>query len=129
MTGNKEELSFDSFVKLPVILFKILLFNFKPLKENPTFFQKFVHFLMVNYFKVMLCSILASITQFTIYGYFNFQDHFVEALAAVPKASIMILVFLKGFYTFIYRDKIWNIWQDLKALVDKRVSENGGDCL
>lgn len=66
-----------------------------------------------------------SMTMFSGFGVTHFQTNFLDALSSVPNANCILLIFLKGLYTFWNRKKIWIIWQQLKVMVAMRVRESG----
>lgn len=122
---EEKKVDFDSFLEFPVRTFRFFFYNFQPLSENANLAEKVKHFVMENYFRLMLICLSMSMAMFAMFGVTHYQTNFLDSLSSVPNSNCILLIFLKGLYTFRNRREIWNIWQQLKLLVNQRIAESG----
>lgn len=120
---SEDEINFDSFTKLSLFLFQLVLFNFNPRDENANLLTKLKHWARMNYFKLIIVCFTICISSMIKYAHSNL-DNFVEASGSVPNVVTVALIALKAVATFMRKEDIWNIFQELKAMSEARVNQN-----
>lgn len=120
---SEEEINFQSFLNFPLYWFRFLMFDFKPLSLDATMKEKLVHIARATYVKIsLICLSIACVlmTAFTIVN----SDDFVVSSRSVPNFVTMTLIGLKTYSTFLRKDAIWNVLQELKVIYEQ-VCANG----
>ena len=119
----EDEITFESFTRFSLLLFRTLWFNFKPLQSDASLKEKFKFHAKVNYNRVCLfCFVIDSL--FIMVHAFIDADNFESATIALTNSLFAVLICLKGFVTLIRKDDIWNIFRDLRSLQERRVGLN-----
>lgn len=120
---KEEDIVFETFTKFPFWAFQSMLFTLKPLSDNERFIGKVQHFTKLAYYT--LCLILFPVAVVLILSYAVVQsDEFVEALSAVPNSVTVVLIAVKGYITFVRREQIWQMLQELKSIFEDRPYDN-----
>lgn len=120
---NKNEINFDSFIKFPLLFFRLLFFDFEQLQKNPTLRVRigFYARMFLHRFSLLCCFVG------TIQFGANAIDHsknFDFVLRSFCNASSGVLMALKGLTIFLRKDDIQKIFVELKLLMESRNSES-----
>lgn len=107
--------NFDSFIKFPMMCFRIVTYDFNPLEDTATFRQKLVYHFKMNYFKLVLIALAMEIILFAMFGIVNSDDFSIFSVA-VGNSLAVVLILLKAWTTFEHRNDIWEILQELKTI-------------
>lgn len=114
----ENEIDFESFTKFSLLLFKMVCFDFEPLKEGATLRVKFVYGARMLIAILCLASCPVAILQLIVY--IATSNDFMSAASAVQDALSILLVTIKAAVTFAQKEKIWEILMDMKALYEPR---------
>lgn len=120
---NEEELNFDSFTKLSLFFLRLVLFDFQPLKAEATLKEKILYHMKLNYVRLCLAVMLIAFFSMSAFGIMN-SDDFVNASTSVPNATITALIGLKGMAIFLRKNDIWEIFQEMERMFDRRTGQN-----
>lgn len=127
MTGifnqSVDEINFESFTKLSLLLFQLVFFNFIPRDDNANLMTRFKHWARMNYFKFIIVCFGICISSMIKYAHSNL-DNFVEASSSVPNVVTVALIALKAVATLLRKEEIWNIFQELKEMSEARANLN-----
>lgn len=116
-----DEITFESFVQFSLVMLRMLFFDFEPLIENASFKKKVEYYSRMAFFAFcLLCSVVI-FYQLIAYAVLH-SDDFEALAAAVPDMSTIFLMFIKAFLTFLHKNEIWEIFEELKALFNRRES-------
>ena len=118
---SENEINFKSFRNFSFHWFRLVMFDFKPLDSNFIMKEKIIHIARLIYVKFALLCILLSITSLSAFTVAYSKD-FLIASKSVPNLVTMALIGVKAFATFLKKDHIWNILQELEAKFNQRVS-------
>lgn len=118
---NEDEINFDSFIKVSILLFRIFGFNFEPLADGASIKSKIVYRVKTLYAWTTLTLFSMGVLQLVTYA-LN-ADNSVEAICSVEDGISVSLIVLKTTVTFLNKNKIWEILETMKSLFDSR--ENG----
>ena len=120
---EEDEINFDVFTKFSLLIFRFVLFKFMPLPEGATLRQKVVHFARLNYYRFTLVLCFIAFILMSSHTVVN-ADNLEEAAKSFPNLCSVALMSLKGFATFLRRDDIWKIFQELIDMEERRVGKN-----
>lgn len=120
---QEDEIDFNSFVQFSHFFFKLVFFDFRPINDNASCCEKFVHLLKEIYFRLWsLASCLATISFITFFVVS--LDDFVVASASIPNIVTVVMIGLKSVISNSRKADIWQIEEELKVFFDRRVGEN-----
>ena len=119
----EENINFDSFIKLPVFLFRLLWFDFKPLIEGATFRQKLLNFAKNVYVKICILGLALAMLSEAGYG-IEHNDDFVSLTSAISQVLTVIVVMSKPLTVYIFKDDIWQVFQDFQNVFGQHVNQN-----
>lgn len=111
------EINLESFIKFPLLVFRMLFFNFKPLGENAGFKATIQHYARMLFYMFCLVSGFLSVLQLIGYGFVH-SDDFIAVVHAAPDSSTILLVTIKGMTTFTHRNGIWKILKEIELIFD-----------
>lgn len=119
----EEEINFDSFIKFPLLIFRMLLIDFIPLSENATLRMKLKYYAkkLFNCFCMIFCVI--STIQIIAYGV-NDSGNFEVVVRTIADASTMISILLKFSAICLRKNDIWTIFEGLKTLMQSGTKFN-----
>lgn len=120
----EEEINFDSFVKFPLSCFKLVFFDFEPLKINPTVRDQLKYFAKLCFYRSCIVICALSVISLTMFSLLTAED-LLTASMNVPNAVLSTLVTLKMIVVLQNRERIWIIFNDLRDQFGKHESENG----
>ena len=120
---SEDEITFESFTRFSLLLFRTLWFNFKPLQSDASLKEKFKYHAKVNYNRVCLFGFLIDGLFIMAYAIINAND-FESASIALTNSLFVALICLKGFVTLFHKDDIWNIFHEFRSLQERRVGLN-----
>ena len=115
----EEEIVFDNFTKLALCLFRLAFFDFKPLAADVTLKEKVFYSLRMSYVRLCIIGIFIAAASMTVFGIVNIDD-FANASTSVPNATLTLLIGLKALMIFLRKDDIWEIFQDVQKMFDRR---------
>ena len=120
---NPTEINFESFTKLPILLFRMILLDFQPISENATFKMKVKHYLRkcLSWFAIVSCTLSAY--QIIFYAV-SHSKNFDAVIGASRDALSMLLINFKGLIVFLRKDDIREILEEMKILFDDRSTKN-----
>ena len=114
----EHKIGFDYFIKFPLAIFKIVLFDFKPMSSR-SLKEKILFQVRMSYFLTCIIGFALACSSMILYAVFN-SNNFIDAAACVPNAAITMLVGLKSLPTYLRRDEIWDIFQEMQKMFDRR---------
>lgn len=117
-----DQINVGSFIKFPLFLLRLLFFDFKPLKENPSVRERVFYSIKNFYSTLCLVGLCFATVSIALYGLENL-DEFAKAASALTNVLTVIIIGFKGFVTLIGKKNIWNIIQELSAMSDQRLVE------
>ena len=118
---SENKINFESFTNFSFYWFRLVMFDFTHSDSNFVLKEKIIHIARLIYVKFALLCILLSISSFSAYTVAH-SDDFLIASKSVPNFVTMALIGVKAFATFLKKDHIWNILQELEAKFNQRVS-------
>lgn len=118
----EDEITFDSYIRFSLCMFRGVLFDFQPLNEASVW-KRFVYFIKGLYVRLNLSCIIICCLSMMAYGLAN-ADNFINAAAAVPNATVTLLIGIKGWIVFFHKKDIWEIFQEMKKMFDRRTGQN-----
>lgn len=119
----EEEINFDSFMKFPMLCFKLVFFNFKPLTANPNFREKLQNFLRSNLCRLCLLTIFLTFISLCNYVIFN-AENFLSTSGSVLNIVSALQLNLTTFILYAHRKNIWNIFEDLRDIFANHIENN-----
>ena len=120
----EDDISFDSFIKFPLLFFRIILFDFSPLNHDASLIMKIKFYAkkFFNYF--CLVYFLIGMLQLLFYGVFN-SDNFHFVVRAISDFSSTFLFTLKFWAIFSRKDDVQEIIVELKYFYESRANKKG----
>lgn len=123
-TTDENEITFDSFIKFPVLFLNLLLFNFEKYSEDGSLKIKFIYYMRkFPYVASLLCCGLLFI-QYSAYGYVN-SANFDVLVRSASGALTTFLIFAKVSTMFARKDDIRSIFMELDDFFKCHKEENG----
>ena len=119
----EDEITFESFTRFSLSLFRILWVSFTPLQAGASLKEKFYFHAKTIYNRLRLFGFLIAAISMMSHGLVNF-DNFEAASKASTNSIFVVLIGLKAFITFIRKDDISNILQELESLQQRRKGFN-----
>lgn len=110
---TEDEIDFDSFIKFPLFLFKIVAFDIEPMETNAK--EKQSRQVRKFYFIFYYSAICLGIFQATVYGFVHSDEIFV-ALNQIPNVLTLVLVVIKTSTTIFRKNDIWNLIEELRNI-------------
>lgn len=124
MFGSQEsEIDFDSFTKFPLFCYKLVFFDFKPLKENANLLERMKHAVKINYFRFYVIMLLVCVASFSTFS-IVVAESFVAASENIPNIVTGVLIISKISSSLIFRQEIWDIFEVLRATFTNRGSDD-----
>lgn len=120
---REDEIDFNSFVKFSHFTFKLVFFDFRPIDENASSYEKFVNSFKKFYFRLWTLSSCLATVSFITYFVTNLDD-FVVASVSIPNIVTSVMIGSKFMIVHFRKAEIWQIEQDLKVFFVRRVGEN-----
>lgn len=117
----EDEITFESFVKFPITILKVLIFNFRSENSSQTWKSKTLLRKTYNIFVVL--ALLVANFQLVAYDFVH-SENFLDAASGIANASSGLLIIVKYFVTFTRKDDIRKILEELKEIYVSRESEN-----
>lgn len=119
----EDKITFESFIKFSLFLFRLIFFEFNSDIENASVKVKIVRNLKAAYFKLVIVSSFAATGSLFAYAVFSSTDFF-DALKSIQDVLTMSMISLRTVVTFLNKDDIWEICQELKAMYETHRNEN-----
>ena len=119
----EDEINFETFTKFSFFVFRLALFKFEPLKGTESVREKIVHFLKATYFKLCLVVQCWALLSFTLIMIIN-AENVLEFARYFANTMTGFLVTQKALSTFIFKKDLWNIFQDVQLMFDRRAGQN-----
>ena len=118
----EDEINFDSFIKFPLLLFRVAFINFNPLHERANLKEKISYYARRSYNKFMIvCCVWTIISKVILVV--NSAD-ITDASPLLLDVASYILNEFKILTMILFQDEIWELFQDLKPLFDRQSNEN-----
>ena len=117
------EINFDSFLKFPLFMCRVLLLDFEPSNSSSTIVKKLLYHFRTNFFKICLLSLIVGVAMMIAY-LFLIATSFAKLSEVTLNIATIVLVFVKGMSTYANRNKIWILFQDLRRLFSGRTDKN-----
>ena len=111
----EDEINFECFLKFPLLLLRLIQFDFQLLNESATLKMRIKYYARKCFNLFCLLSYISFLLQFTAYG-ITHSDNFDVIVRAISDASTAILVALKGLIIFLRKTDIQMIFEELKLL-------------
>ena len=120
---TEDEINFDSFIKFTLLIFRMIMFDFKYLDENETLKMKVNYYTrkFFNMFAIVSC--IFSVIQVIMFGIFN-SENFEVVVRSISDASALFFNVLNGVILFLKKEDIRKILEELKILFESRNKEN-----
>lgn len=118
----EEEITFEDFIKYPLTVFRLVLFDFHPEIIGQTSKIKYLHCIKKCSEIFIIFFLHLIILQLIIYGIVH-SDNFATSAAAIGNAISGTLVVFKTISTLFRKDELWTIFMELKEIF---VSRNDG---
>lgn len=120
---HEDEITFDSFIKFSIISFKIVFIEFEPIASDLSFGKRLTYWAKTLMAVMFFVSSALAFSQPMVYAVTS--DSFVEGTRALLDASSMFLVTMKPIITFVNKNVIWEICQEMNLLFNSRDNRNG----
>lgn len=119
----EDEITFDSFTKFTIALYRLVLFDLNPLDENATLRERIVYRVKQFYFKFCIVGLITAI--FLLTGHFiSCMDDFLVASSAIPNVTTVFMVCLKALVVQMHKDDYKTIFMEFSELFNRRSVEN-----
>lgn len=120
---SEDEINFDSFVKFALFMFRLVWLDFEQLGENASWKQRLAYEVKNIFVKIELFAF--GVATASIFGYAVINsDNFLAASSAVPNVVTVGLIGIKSVSTFMHKDDIRNIFQDMRKMFVQRGNLN-----
>lgn len=119
---SEEEITFDSFVKFPLLCYRMLLFEFEPLTLNAGFFERLKHSMKINFCRLVLFAYIIAMLSMCLYVIT--AENFLSGAANIPNIVGVVLVCSKIATSLFHRKDIWRIFEDLRVNFAARGNQN-----
>lgn len=116
----EDEINFESFINLPLRIFRLIFFDFYPLKENSSLKEKIVFYTRSVGLKFILTSFLVTIASYVACLFTN-QDNVYDASGGVQNIASSICITIKPFAIYFNMEKILQMFEELSAMMEDRV--------
>lgn len=123
INSDDEDLSFESFTKYSFFLFRLLFFNFDPLKAGASAKEKFTYIMRISYYVFCLIALACAVSSMIAYTVVH-SDSLEIALKSFPNVLFDVLIGLKAFAIFLRRGDIWKIFHIFKIMQERRAGNN-----
>lgn len=120
---SEDEINSSSFVKFSLFMFRLVLFVFEPLSGSENWKQRFAYEAKLVYVKVVLLALALGTMSMVAFAVLN-SDNFMTAASAVPNIVTVLLIELKAIVSYMHKDDIWNIFEELREMFDRRENAN-----
>ena len=120
----EDEISFESFTRFSLLLFKLVGFDFQPMAERADRMAKLTYILRSWIAWVCLLTFVIGIFQLVVMTFIVDSNDFVGAASALQDAISVFSVTLKAFVTFSRKKELFEIFNDMKVVWDHRNAEN-----
>lgn len=120
---SEEEINFETFMKPSSFFFRLVFFDFEPIKVNANRKEKCVYLAKIAYFiltVITLISIIASMITYLVVNWDNFEN----ASSGVPNVFSTILVTLKVLLTFRHKKNLRSMFPELSEMFADRAKDN-----
>ena len=118
---SEEEINFDSFTKLSLFFFRLILLDLQPLSENATLLLKVKKFGKKCLMWLQISSVIIGVMQLSAYGFVH-PDNFFNVMRAISDSSMLSIIVLKAFTLFLHKSDIQVIIEELKTLFENRAN-------
>lgn len=118
---SEDEINSSSFIKFSLFMFRLVSFVFEPLSGSANWKQRFTYKAKFIYVKVVLLALAVGNMSMVAFAVIN-SDNFMTATSAVPNIVTVLLIELKAIATYIHKDDIWNIFEELREVFDRRAT-------
>lgn len=112
---REEEINFDSFINFPLFCFKLDLHEFAPLKADPTVRERIRHYARMSVGVFCLFAFILVDLQMLLFSFLTAED-FLTASGNIPLVVMGISIHHRQFVSVVYRNDLWNIFEDLRAV-------------
>lgn len=117
------EITFGSFTKFTIALFRLVFFDFNILFESASLKEKIFYHAKLVYFKFCVVAFAASI--FLLVGHFHSNmDNFLVASSAIPNVVTVVMICLKALIVHLNKDAFRRIFIELAEVFNRRKDEN-----
>lgn len=113
-----DQIKFKSFTKYSLFLFGILHLNFKPIKEGVSLKDKVVRSAKLIYYIFCLVNHALAVVSILVYTAVH-SDSFEAASITFTNFLFMMLIGLKSLATFVRREDIWEIFQEIELIQER----------
>lgn len=115
---REEEINFDSFIKFPLLIFRIIFVNFKPRPANGTIKEKIKYYARRTYNKFAIILLLWMLTTKVIL--LISAENLLDAFPFLLDVASYILVEFKIIHMILIQDDIWGIFQEMRFIFNHR---------
>lgn len=120
---REEDISFDSFLKFPLFLFKLRFLDLEPMRASASIFEKIRRFTRVSFGWISFVAlVLVDIALFRC-SFFSDKE-LVSPTSNIPDLTTSTLFTLRAFVSVVHRKDLWNIIVELRAVIATREGNN-----
>ena len=119
---SEDEINFDSFIKFPLLFFRMILFDFESLNGNVTLKMKIKNYAkqFLTWFFLIAC--IAHVLQLIAFGVIN-KYNFFTVIRSVSDALMLSILLIKGLLIFLRKDEIRSMLKKTETLIIRRKQE------
>lgn len=119
----EEAINFDSFIRFPLLLFKLVLYDFDPLPANPTVCERIKHIAKMSFSLMCLLGLILAETSMCMFPFLT-AENFEKASENIPDTATGVLFTLRAFVSIRFRKDLWKVFADLREVFASHSGEN-----
>ena len=122
LNKSEDHVNFGSFTNFPLLLFRIVSFNFYQLKDGANYKERSFYFARDIYTKIFLvCYFYAFVSNVVL---IITSETLNTAAPSILDALGFLLVTTKIWNTYLHKKAIWNIFQELEFIFNRQTDQS-----